>query len=76
MRLFYINIDLPTPRLVIKAGIYYYKAYQVCLKAVNLQGGGEIKNIFYRIEKTDKPFILGMPSLAKGGILINIIILL
>ena len=27
IRLFYININLPTPRLIIKIGIYYYKAY-------------------------------------------------
>ena len=78
MRLPYININLSTPRLVvIKAGTYYYKTYQVCLKTINLwENKKEIKNIFYGIEGIDKSFILRMPSLAKKGILINTIILL
>ena len=77
MRLFYINIDLPISRLIIKVGIYYYKAYWVYLKIIDLWGNRrEIKNIFYEIEGIDKPLIFRMPSLTKKDIFINIIILL
>ena len=77
MRLPYINIDLPTPKLVIKIGIYYYRAYQVRLKIINLWGNKKkIKNIFYKIKGIDKPLIFKIPNLVEGGILINIIILL
>ena len=74
IKLFYINIDLPTPRSVIKVRIYYYRAYQICLKIINLWGNK--KKIFYKIEGIDKPFILEIPNIAKKGIFINIMILL
>ena len=60
-----------------KAGICYYKAYQICLKIVDSWGNKkEIKNIFYKIEGTDKPLVFRIPNLIEGGIFINIIILL
>ena len=62
---------------MIKVGIYCYRAYRIYLKIINLWGNKKkIENIFYGIKGMDKSFIFGMPSLAEGGIFINIMILL